>query len=109
MLYPALGQEDFCCPSTESKPSTCPCRWHIYPDVAICHLNKAFLRAHAEETYILDAADDAGIDLPYSCRSGTCSSCAAKIVSGELDQVIGQARNLLLPNSAAGHAAAHML
>ncbi|EIE19276.1 ferredoxin [Coccomyxa subellipsoidea C-169] len=38
------------------------------------------------ETYILDATDDAGVDMPYSCRSGTCSSCTGKIVSGTLDQ-----------------------
>jgi 3-phenylpropionate/trans-cinnamate dioxygenase ferredoxin reductase subunit/ferredoxin len=39
-----------------------------------------------ENQYILEAAEAQDIELPFSCSSGSCSSCVGKLTEGKIDQ-----------------------
>jgi ring-1,2-phenylacetyl-CoA epoxidase subunit PaaE len=37
------------------------------------------------DEHVLDAALDAGLDLPFSCKAGVCCTCRAKVLSGAVE------------------------
>ncbi len=42
---------------------------------------------------LLDSLEAHGVSLPYGCKYGGCISCAAKLISGKVDQRAGVALN----------------
>jgi ring-1,2-phenylacetyl-CoA epoxidase subunit PaaE len=45
---------------------------------------KTEVEAHPDDT-VLEAGEFAGLDLPYSCRGGVCSTCRAKVLDGSVE------------------------
>lgn len=50
-----------------------------------------FAVAVGESEILLDALETVGIVLPYGCRYGACVTCAARLLSGSVDQSEGVA------------------
>lgn len=51
-------------------------------------------KTHFEQgpkTFILDAALDAGADIPYACKGAVCCTCRAKVLEGEVEMSMNYA------------------
>ena len=53
--------------------------------VEIRHAGQTSKIEVAEGEAILEAATNAGLELPSSCTAGVCTTCAGKLVQGEID------------------------
>lgn len=36
---------------------------------------------------MLEALDESGFDMPYSCRGGNCGACSVRLISGEVEEI----------------------
>lgn len=39
-----------------------------------------------EDEYILRSIEQQGFEIPFSCRNGACTTCAVRVLSGDLEQ-----------------------
>ena len=59
--------------------------------------------AAAEDSTVLDAAESAGIALPYGCRGGSCGACKGKVLEGNVERGIEDQFALTDTERAAGN------
>ena len=55
------------------------------PNIKIANRDNLIYKVDANRP-LLDSLREQGVDLPYGCKYGGCITCAAKLVSGQVDQ-----------------------
>lgn len=57
--------------------------------VEVFHQGQTHTLSVLEDQTVLAAAEAAGLDLPSSCNAGVCTTCAAQLIEGTVDQAEG--------------------
>ncbi len=55
--------------------------------VTIDGANHEFSLLAGTQATLLESAEYAGVDLPYSCKAGVCATCRCKLVEGEVEMI----------------------
>jgi ring-1,2-phenylacetyl-CoA epoxidase subunit PaaE len=73
-------------PRHEHRSANAPAPGHAACEVTVVleGVTRTFALEKGRES-ILEAGLRAGVELPYSCKSGVCSTCRAKVTAGEVD------------------------
>jgi ferredoxin len=40
----------------------------------------------ADDRYVLQTAESQGVELPFACRNGACTTCAVRVLAGKIYQ-----------------------
>ena len=82
-----IKKEFFTAASTDPyhHSHTHPPRAKGQPAKVKVHLRGQEIDLEVTDKSILDTMLDKGFDAPYSCHSGACATCMAKVISGEVD------------------------
>lgn len=82
-----IKKEFFTPPSTEHPTTTVgtAMKHTAKTSTVIVHLRGETINAQVTDETILDTLLALGYDAPYSCHSGACATCMAKVLQGQVE------------------------
>ncbi|TDR18508.1 2Fe-2S iron-sulfur cluster-binding protein [Marinicella litoralis] len=82
-----IHNERFLSDGQEISPSAKTINEDAGVTVTIDGANHEFNLMAGTQATLLESAESAGVDLPYSCKAGVCATCRCKLVEGEVEMI----------------------